>query len=392
MRGYIKSRYTGTYTIVLNLGKDPATGKRKQQWVSIKGTKKDAEKRLAEMIHQIDTGTFMRPSKTTLAVFFEKWLTDYAKPNLAPRTKEGYENIIRCHLIPGLGNILLTQLKPEHITRYEAQKIASGRCDGKGGLSARSVRYHHFTLHTALRTAVKWGLLARNPTDAVDPPHFDRPEMHTLNEGDIQKLLAAAKDTQYYTLFFLALFTGMRRSELLALRWQDVDLLLCQAFVTRSMHQLRDGTIIFREPKTARSRRMISLSPSTAIELRDHYEKQKLAFAMQGLALRDDTLLFCQLDGKPLLPNSVTHAWIKLVRRLGLNGIRLHDARHSHASLMLKQGIHPKIVQERLGHSSITTTLDVYSHVAPGLQEAAANRFDELINLVPEKEVIKKER
>ncbi len=290
-----------------------------------------------------------------------------------------------------MGNILLTQLKPEHITRYEAQKIASGRCDGKGGLSPRSVRYHHFTLHTALRTAVKWGLLARNPADAVDPPHFERPEMHTLNEDDIQRVLTAAKETQYYSLFFLALFTGMRRSELLALRWQDVDLLLCQAFVTRSMHQLRDGSIIFREPKTARSRRMISLSPSTAIELRDHHEKQKLAFAMQGTAFKDDTLIFCQSDGKPLLPNSVTHAWMKLVRRLGLKGIRLHDARHSHASLMLKQGIHPKIVQERLGHSSISTTLDVYSHVAPGLQEAAANRFDELINLTPEKEAIKKQ-
>jgi integrase len=212
-----------------------------------------------------------------------------------------------------------------------------------------------------------------------------------MNEEDIQRFLIAAKDGQYYTLFFMALFTGMRRSEVLALRWQDVDLLLCQVFVTRSMHQLRDGSIIFREPKTTRSRRMISLSPSTALELRDHYEKQKMAFAMQGLELGDDTLLFCQPDGKPLLPNSVTHAWIKLVRRLGLKGIRLHDARHSHASLMLKQGIHPKVVQERLGHSSITTTLDVYSHVAPGLQEAAANRFDELIKLVPKKEAIEKQ-
>jgi integrase len=113
---------------------------------------------------------------------------------------------------------------------------------------------------------------------------------------------------------------------------------------------------------------------------------------MQGLSLKDDTLIFCQVDGRPLLPNSVTHAWIKLVRRLGLNGIRLHDARHSHASLMLKQGIHPKIVQERLGHSSIQTTLDVYSHVAPGLQEAAANRFDDIMISIPKKEQVERQR
>jgi integrase len=294
--------------------------------------------------------------------------------------------------VPGLGNMLLTQLKPEHLMQYYAGKLNNGRCDGQGGLSPRSVRYHHFTIHTALKMAVKWGILNRNPADAVDPPHFERPEMHTLNEEDIQRLLIAAKNTQYYTLFFMALFTGMRRSELLALRWQDVDLLLCQAFVTRSMHQLQDGSIIFREPKTVKSRCMISLSPSTAIELRDHQEKQKLTFSMQGLSLKDDTLIFCQVDGRPLLPNSVTHAWIKLVRRLGLNGIRLHDARHSHASLMLKQGIHPKIVQERLGHSSIQTTLDVYSHVAPGLQEAAANRFDDIMISIPKKEQVERQR
>jgi len=135
---------------------------------------------------------------------------------------------------------------------------------------------------------------------------------------------------------------------------------------------------------------VIALSPSAALVIREHKEKQKSTRAMQGLPIEDDGLVFGQLNGRPLLPNTVTHAWIKLVRRIGLDDIRFHDARHSHASLMLKAGIHPKIVQERLGHSSISITLDTYSHVAPGLQEAAANRFDEMVTPKREKEGVEK--
>jgi integrase len=203
-------------------------------------------------------------------------------------------------------------------------------------------------------------------------------------------VLEAAKKTPYYALFYVAIFTGMRRSEILALRWSDIDLLLCQVYVTRTLHHLRGGSIVFRAPKTAKGRRMISLSPSASLVLREHKEKHKLDQAMLGISPKDDDLVFSDLNGKPLLPNTVTHAWIKLVRRIGLQGIRLHDARHSHASLMLKAGTHPKIVQERLGHSSVTITLDTYSHVTPGLQEAAAARFDELVSPKRENEAMKK--
>ncbi|MCL0048213.1 site-specific integrase [Dehalococcoidia bacterium] len=390
MRGHIVKRYKGSYTIVLELGRDPATGKRKQQWISVKGTKKDAEKRLAEMLHQLDTGNFVKPGKANLGNFLEQWLKDYAWPNLAPRTAEGYEHIIRRHLIPGLGNIPLTQLKPEHLQRYYAEKLSDGRCDGKGGLNPRTVRHHHVTLHNALQSAVKWGLLSRNPTDAVSPPRCQQSEWQTLSEDDIHTLLEAAKDTPYYALFYLALFTGMRRSELLALRWCDVDLLLCQLYVTRTLHHLRNGEIVFRSPKTSKGRRLVALSPSTALVLGEHKEMQAGTRTMMGVSLKDDDLVFSDLNGKPLLPNTVTHAWIKLVKRAGLEGIRLHDARHSHASLMLKAGTHPKIVQERLGHASIQITLDTYSHVAPGLQQAAANRFDDLVIPRCENEAVEK--
>ncbi|MAG14933.1 MAG: site-specific integrase [Dehalococcoidales bacterium] len=373
MRGSITKRSKSSYAIVLNLWSDPTTGKRKQQWVSVKGTKKDAEKRLAELLYQLDNGTFMKPGKTTLAEYLERWLKDYAWPNLAPRTAEGYEHIMRRHLIPALGSMTLAHVKPEHLQRYYSEKLT-------GNLSAQTVRHHHTALHKALQTAVEWGLLNRNVADAVSPPRVQRPEMQTWSEEDIARFIEAAKDSSYYALFYTALFTGMRRSELLALRWQDVDLMLSQVYVSRSMHVLKGGRVIFRSSKTAKGRRTVALPPSAILLLKEHHEKQNLERAMLGIPLTNDDLVFSQFDGKSLLPNTVTHAWIKLVRRAGLKPIRLHDTRHSHASLMLKQGVHPKIVQERLGHASIQITLDTYSHVAPGLQQAAAVRFDEVFS------------
>lgn len=383
MRGHIIKRYKNSYTVVLNLGIDPTTKKRKQQWISVKGAKKDAEKRLSELLHQLDTGTFMKPGKTTLGEFLEKWLKDYAKPNLSPRGFERYQDIIRKHLMPELGSILLTQLKPEHLQKHYTTKQ-------NDGLSARTIRYHHAVLHVALKTAVKWGLLSRNPADAVDPPRARHNEMNTWCEHEINQFLETAKGSPYYTLFYTALFTGMRRSELLGLKWSDVDFIMSQIYVNRSLHHLKDGSYIFTEPKSAKSRRTIALPPSAILLLKEHHEKQKLERAMLGIPLTDNDLVFSTLEGKPLRPNTVTRAWETLAVRAGIKVIRLHDARHTHASIMLKQGIHPKIVQERLGHASIQMTLDTYSHVAPGLQEAAAARFDELISRKSEKDVFEK--
>ncbi|WP_353915164.1 site-specific integrase [Dehalococcoides mccartyi] len=203
--------------------------------------------------------------------------------------------------------------------------------------------------------------------------------MHTLTEAEVHKVLETARETPYFALFYLALFTGLRRSELLALKWSDIDLNMGQLSISRSLHSLAGGKIIIRQTKTARSTRTVALSPSTVQVLKDHKCKQQAFKLLAGLHLNEDDFIFTNIDGKPLLPNTITHNWIKIIRKTGLNGIRLHDARHTHASLMLKQGVHPKIVQERLGHSSIQVTLDTYSHVTPGLQQAAAKGFDELI-------------
>ncbi len=373
MRGHIISRSKNSYSIKISLGRDPATGKYKSQWFTVKGSKKDAEKRLSELLHQIDTGAYMKPGKTTVTDYLHQWLSDYAMVNLSPRTVEGYEHIFQRHLLPELGKLTLTQLKPEHLQRYYSQKLNSG-------LGAQTVRHHHTVLHKALQTAIEWGLVGRNAADAVSPPRAQCPEMQTWNEDEISQFLEAAKTTAYYALFYTALFTGMRRSELLALRWQDIDFLLGQIYVNRSMHVLKGSRVIFKSPKSAKGRRTVALPPSLFLVLDEYRKAREAESILLDKPISDSELVFSTL-GKPFLPNTVTHAWIKLVRRTGLKMIRLHDARHTHASIMLKQGIHPRIVQERLGHSTIAITLDTYSHVTPGLQDAAAKRFDDVLNI-----------
>ncbi len=378
MRGHIEKRSKNSYSIAISLGKDSTTGKYKQQWVSVKGTKKDAEKRLSELLNQIDNGTFLKPGKITLSEYLNKWLLDYAKPNLSPRGYERYESITRVHLIPTLGSITLTQLRPDHLQSLYTAKLNSG-------LSALTVRYLHTVLHKALQTAVKHGLVGRNIADAVDIPRAQRNDMQTWDEYDVNRFLEAAKSSPYYELFYLALFTGMRRGELLALRWQDIDFLFAQISVNRTLHRLQggkygDGSYVFTQPKTERSRRTIALSPSVILMIKNYKENRTALLDKLGRSLKDEDLIFSDPQGQPLRPNTITRAWTMLSTRAGVKVIRLHDARHTHASLLLKQGVHPKIVQERLGHASIQITLDTYSHVAPGLQEAAANQFDKIIS------------
>jgi integrase len=383
MRGGITKRSKNSYSIAISLGKDNVTGKYKYLWESIKGSRKDAEKRRAELLHQLDNGTFIRPSKTTLAEYLEGWLSEYAKNNLSPRGFERYAGIIRQHLIPEMGNITLTQLRSEHIQRHY-------NTIRNHGLSAGTVRYHHAVIHKALQTAIKRGLLNRNVADGVDVPRNGHTEMQTWDEYEVNRFLDAAKDSLYYALFHTALYTGMRRSELLALRWLDLDFIFGQVSVSRSLHHLKDGSYVFTQPKSDKSKRTIALSSFAIVALRDHREKQEAIRAAIGKPLTDDDLVFSTPEGMPLRPNTITRAWVMLAAKAGVKSIRLHDARHTHASLMLKQGIHPKIVQERLGHATIQMTLDTYSHVTPGLQQAAAESFDRLLNGKHEKEAVEK--
>lgn len=379
MRGHIVKRYENSYTIVLNMGFDPVTGKRKQQWVSVKGTKKEAEKRLAELLHQLDTGTFVRPEKTTVAEYLTRWLRDYAQPNLSARGFERYRDIITRCMIPDFGSIPLAQLRPEHLQKHYGALLNSGRSPG-------TARYHHAVIHKALSIAVRWNLVSRNVADNVDAPKKHHTEMQVWDEADVNKFLKAAKDSPYYALFFTALYTGMRRSELLGLAWKDADFIFGQISVTRGLHQLKDGSYVFAEPKTAGSRRTIALPPEAIGVLAKHREQQERDRALLGHPLTDEDLVFSTIDAKPLRPNTITRAWSMLAKKTGLKVIRLHDARHTHASLLLKWGVSPKVCQERLGHADIGTTLNIYGHVMPGMQQAAADLFGQRLNGKAEKE------
>jgi integrase len=377
MRGSIIER-GGAFRLKISLGKNEETGKYDSYYETFHGSKPEAAKRLRQMLTERDKGTFIKPGKDTLGEYLKTWLDDYCSPNLGPRTIELYSYIVNKHVNPTLKDVPLVALKPQHLQHLYSDKLASG-------LSRRTVQLIHITLHKALKNAVKIGLLSRNVTEAVESPKITRHEMKVMSETDLHIFLEMARSTEYYALFYTLLFTGMRRNEALALRWQDVDLLLCQLSITRSMQYLHNVAIkdrvTFEQPKTQKSRRLIALSPSTVAVLNEHYELKKKQRKALGLKkkIAESDLVFSHYNGSPLLPDSVTHAWVKLAKRCGLTGVRLHDARHTHASLLLKQGVHPKIVQERLGHAGIAITLDLYSHVSPGLQQAAANKFDEIV-------------
>ena len=387
MKGHLKQRSKGSWTIWVDLGRDPETGKRKQQTLTVRGSKKDAERELRAILTRVEGGAHVKPTKVTVGEFLMQWLENYVLTNTSPRTAEGYRVIIQRHLMPSLGIIPLPQLQPSHIQGYYARALSEGRADNNGKLSARTVRNIHKVLSEALSHAVKWQILVRNVALAVDPPRSSQSEMKTFTEEQARLFLEAVAESPYHELFAIALYTGMRRSELLGLPWKDVDIYLAQLSVTQTLHRLSSKGFIFGKPKTAKSRRTIALPPTVCILLRQLKERQIAERLLLGLRLQDDDLVFSKPDGKPLDPSTITHTFRKIVKRAGLPTLRFHDLRHTHASLMLKQSVHPKIVSERLGHSSIGITLDTYSHVMPGLQEAAALRFEEGLRQAAEQSV-----
>ena len=367
MRGSIIKRSKGSWTIIINLGRDPTTGKRKQQWVTVRGTKKQAETRLAELLNQMDTGGFIKPTKETFGSFLQRYLDDYISTQIRATTLEAYQQRGK-HLIDGLGHIPVSELREEHIHKYYREKSKT--------LSPGTLIKHHNLLRSALSQGVIWRTLTRNVAEAVKPPKVSRKEMRALTGPEVHRMLEACEDTAWHSIFHTLTWTGLRRSELLGLRWKDVDLILASLRVVQSVQRLNTGEFIVQEPKTASGRRTIALSPASCLVLREHREKQEADATLLGRQLAEDDLVFSHPDGSPRDPSTLTLAFRRLTRRVGLDGVRLHDLRHTMASLYLEQGVNPKTVAERLGHASVTITLDLYSHCLPGVQEAAAVQFD----------------
>ena len=379
MRGDIKKRAKGSWSIVIDLGRD-ATGKRKQKWTTLRGTKKEAQAELTRLLNEINTGEYIEPSRMLVSEYLKRWLKDYAEPSVSPKTNERYAQIIRDNINPTLGNYQLSKLKPLHIQSFYTDCLTSGRKDGKGGLAAQTVLHFHRLLHRALSQAVKWQLLARNPVDAVEPPRPQRQEMNAINEADTALLLDKLAGSSLFSPVLFAITTGLRRGEVLALRWKDVNLVEGRITVNQSLEQTKDG-LRFKSPKTERSRRQVPLPSVTLDLLKEHKKKQNEERLRLGPIYQNNNLVFPRPDGSTMPPDSFSTNFAAFIRRSGLKHIRFHDLRHSHATQLLLQGVHPKIVSERLGHSNISITLDTYSHVLPGMQEDAVLKIDTSLRL-----------
>ncbi|MFY9292611.1 MAG: tyrosine-type recombinase/integrase [Methylorubrum rhodinum] len=373
MKGHIRQRSPGKWAIILDL-RDPETGKRKRKWHSFAGTKREAQKECARLITTIGGGDYVEPAKETVAQFLDRWL-NHIRSQVSPRSHERYTEIASKNLVPLLGGVILTKLRPEQISAAYGKALVSGRRDGTGGLAPRTVHHMHRILRQALGQAVKWRVLARNPADAVDPPKVERTKMRAYDAREMAMLLAHFRPTRMFIPVVLGTLCGLRRGEVTALRWRAVDFATGQLAIVESTEQTRSGTRS-KETKSGRSRRVAL--PSLAVEeLRLHRLRQAEELLKLGIRLTDDHHVFAQADGQPVQPNSLTHEFVRILALSEtLLRIRFHDLRHSHATQMLANGIHPKIAQERLGHSSIAITLDLYSHVLPGMQEDAAAKVD----------------
>ncbi len=380
MKGHVYKRSKDSWTLVYDLPADSTTGKRKQKSQTFKGTKRDAQRALRDILQSLENGSYIKPNKITLGELLRQWLREYAYMNTTERTQESYTSIVDCHLIPSLGMTSLTELQAQQIQSYYANKLASGRADGKGGLSARSVVYHHRILSKALDYGVRMGLVVRNVANVVKPPRVARVTMNTLSSEEVSRFLDAARETDYFVYFSTLLYTGLRRGELLALRWRNLDFESATLRVVETAYKLGDGRYMIKEPKTAQSRRTVTLPPSMVELFKVYRTDQELLRIQLGVSLNADDFVFIRLDGSPINPNAVTLAFRRIINKAGLKDLKIHGFRHTHASLMLTAGVHSKVVSERLGHANIGITLDIYSHVLPGLQEAAAEKFDMIFN------------
>ena len=307
----------------------------------------------------------------TVQAYFELWL-GHARGRIRAKTYEGYEGMLRLYASPAMGVRLLADLDSLTVQRLYSQLLARG-------LSGGTVLNLHLVLTQSFGQAVRWGLLASNPAGGAQPPRPRRPELAIVDPSLAGRILQAVRGTPLELPAAMAIATGMRRGEILALRWSDFDADLATAYVRRSLQNSGEG-MSFEEPKTRRSRRAVALPDF----LRPYLERQRQAQAARKqrcASWTDLNLVMDRGDGRPLNPDTLSAGWAKFLLKAGLPHVRFHDLRHAHATLMLLQGVHPKVVSERLGHASVGITLDTYSHVLPTMQTEAARAFDRLFGV-----------
>ncbi len=367
--GSIHKRHDGRWVAVVSLGY--RNGNRERKYLYGK-TRREVQEKLTKTLRDQQQGLPVVPDRQTVGEFIEQWLENVSRHRVRTTTHETYASIIRNHIVPGIGGVRLSRLTPQHISSLYEELL-------KKGLAPRSVMYVHAVLRSALKQAVRWNLLVRNPVEAVDPPRPERFRARALSPEQVSQFLDAAREDDLYALYVLALTTGMRQGELLGLMWCDVELDAAQIRVQRQLTRTAGG-LAFAEPKTAKGRRTVAL-PHIAVEaLRQHRARQAEARLLAGPEWTDIDLVFANQHGRPMeRQNVVKRSFQPLLTAAELPRVRFHDLRHSAATLLLSQNVHPKVVQERLGHSTISVTMDTYSHVMPSMQREAADKLDAML-------------
>lgn len=369
MTGHVRKRKTKgdkSWQITLDKGVD-VNGKRIREYITVNGTKRQAQDELAKRISEYNSGSYIAPSKMTVQMLIDQWLMVYAAPQLAPSTVRGYKVNFDKHTIPYIGHILVQKLTGTEIQHMYTQL-------SKTGLSPRSIRYVHTTLREVLQYAYKTRVISLNPADFVSAPKQGKYKAEVYNTDEVAKLLSCAKGTDMEIPLMIDLETGLRRGELLALKWSDINWEECILTVKRNLVCI-NGEYNFGETKTKSGNRKLLLSESLIEKLRQHRVRQTEIRLQLGATYQNNDLICCRDDGSPYHTGSFSHKFANFLKKHGLKHIRLHDIRHTNATLMLENGIPAKIASERLGHSGIAITLDTYSHVSPKMQKDAVEKL-----------------
>jgi len=361
--GSIYQRKDGRWSGSLSLGR----GKRKH---FLGSTRAGVNKRLIAAMKARDDGLPVVDERQTVGQFLTGWIAD-KRASARPGTVRGYESKLRLHILPAVGTIALAKLTPQRLQSFFNEKLASG-------LAPQTVHHLRAILRAALADAVKWGLVGRNAADLVDPPRIPHEEFRPLTPAEAQALLDAVTGDRLEALYSVALALGLRQGEALGLRWQDVDL---EAGTLRVSHSLQRFGKAFQlvEPKTARSRRTLALPAIAAAALRAHRTKQLEERLAAGPLWEEHGLVFTRRNGMPLHGSNVTREFQRMLERANLRRLRFHDMRHACASLLIAQGVHPRVVMETLGHSQIGITMNLYGHVLPEAQRQAAAQMDAIL-------------
>jgi len=380
--GSIVKRKDGRFMGAITVGIDPHTGNPKRKYI-YGNKRKEVARKMTDLKKKLFDGTYSEPSSMILSEWLKQWLKG-RKNSISTNTYKFYKKFIDNHISPEIGSMKLKDIKSYHIQNLLNAKFENGRLDGKGGLSEKTVKHIYVTIHSAFKKAVDDDLIIKNVSESVDLPKdeesFEDEELQTWNNKQVNKFLNTAKDYNYYILYYLALNTGMRQGELLGVKWEDIDfknkLLKVKRQYGRSMK--------FKKLKTKAGRRAIPLSEQTIKELNKHKIKQGEKKLALGKAFKDHDLICCDKIGKPITHSKLYKEFKAIIKKTDLTEITFHDTRHTFATLFLENGGNIKTLQHILGHSSITTTIDIYGHVNEEMLNNAAGTIEMMYETVKE--------